>query len=161
MEGDILKHDKGEEDSSTKHMKRVLRYEYSCATTLDERMDLRRAFRNEVRKGNQLVSKEELQSLQDELMLGAAFEWRRNVLQGEKDFLLAEKKKEEELLVRGPVQDALLAEFSRSLTMAESVNLYAEVREANPNAAAKELGSALRAFIQVTGSTCMAQEESA
>jgi hypothetical protein len=79
-------------------------------------------------------------------MLEAAFEWRRNVLQGEKDFLLAERKKEDELLVRGPAQDVLLAEFSRSLTVAEISNLYGEVRDANPNASAKELGRALRAF---------------
>ncbi len=59
---------------------------------------------------------------------------------------LSERKKEDELLVRGPAQDALLAEFDRSLTMAESGNLYAEVKEANPNASAQELGKALRAF---------------
>ncbi len=43
------------------------------------------------------------------------------------------------------MQNTLLAEFSLSQSMAESVNLYAEVREANPDARAKELGTALRA----------------
>ncbi len=38
-----------------------------------------------------------------------------------------------------------LAEFSLSQSMAESANLYAQVREANPDAAAKELAIALRA----------------
>ncbi len=80
----------------------------------------------------------------------AAFEWRRNVIQGEKDSLLsstlAEMIKEDELLVSGPAKDALLKEHALSLTKGESVDIYAEVREANPDASAKELGKALRAF---------------
>ncbi len=48
--------------------------------------------------------------------------------------------------MRGPAQDALLAEHALSLTKGESVDIYAEVREANPNASALELGKALRAF---------------
>jgi hypothetical protein len=131
-------------------MKEVLRYEHSLATTMDERLEMRRKFRNEIRNANPLVSRDELKPLLRDGMLEAALEWRRNVLQSEKDSLLssslAEKKKEDELLMRGPAQDALLAEFARSLTMAESSDLYSEVKEAHPNAPAKELGRALRAF---------------
>jgi hypothetical protein len=47
--------------------------------------------------------------------------------------------------VRGPAQDALLAEFDRSLTRMESSNLYGDVKDANPDATSIELGKALRA----------------
>ena len=66
----------------------------------------------------------------------------------EKDSLLSsaldERIKEDDLLVTGPAWKALLAEFSLSQSMDESASLYAEVREANPNAATKEFGRALR-----------------
>ena len=48
--------------------------------------------------------------------------------------------------MRGSAQNALLEEFSRSLTIEETQDLLAEVRNANPNAAAKEFGTAYRAF---------------
>ncbi len=107
--------------------------------------DLRRKLTDKIRNANPMVSRADLNILRPEAMLVAAMEWRRSVLQGEKDFLLAKRKKEEELLVRGPAQDALLKEFTLSLTEGESIEIYAEVREANPNAGAKELGRALRA----------------
>jgi hypothetical protein len=47
--------------------------------------------------------------------------------------------------VRGPAQDALLAEFDRSLTRMECSNLYGDVKDANPDATSIELGKALRA----------------
>ena len=101
-------------------------------------------------KANPLMSREKLKACLDNAMSMVALEWRRNEPQRKKDLLLssalAERKKEDELLVRGPAQDALLVEFDRSLTMAESGNLYGEVKDANPNASAKELGTALRAF---------------
>ena len=112
---------------------------------MDERMDMRKKHTDEIRNANPLVSRAELKPIRQEAMLVAAIEWRRNVLQGEKNFLLAKRKKEEELLVRGPAQDALLKEYTLSLTEGESIEIYAEVREANPNAGAKELGRALRA----------------
>ncbi len=40
---------------------------------------------------------------------------------------------------------SLRKQFDRSLTRVESSNLFAEVRDANPNGTAKELGRALRA----------------
>ena len=92
-----------------------------------------------------MVSVLELKSLRDEAMLVTAKEWRRAVLQGEKAFLLAKRKKEEELLVRGPAQTALLNEFTLSLDENERAEIYAEVRDANPMAGANELGSLLRA----------------
>jgi hypothetical protein len=168
MEKAIQEHPNGEpeKDEDWAWGKTVLLVEHSRATTLDERVDMRRKFREEVRKVNPLVSREELKSLLDKAMLRTALELRRNEPQRKKHSLLlsalAEKKKEDELLVRGPAQDALLAEFARSLTMAESSDLYAEVKAANPNAPAKELGGALRAFkLQAALVTCMAQEESA
>jgi hypothetical protein len=89
MEVNIQKHAKGEEDSGTEQMKDVLRYEHSQATTVEERLEICR----NIRKDNPLASGDEIKSLFRDAMLGAAIEWRRNVLQGEKDFLLAKKKK--------------------------------------------------------------------
>ncbi len=47
--------------------------------------------------------------------------------------------------MRGPAQDALLKEYALSLTQEESVNTYAVVKRANPEAGAKELAKILRA----------------
>ena len=63
MEEHMQKHAKGEEDAGTEQMKDFLLYEHSLATTLDERMDMRKKFTDEIRNANQLVSREELKSL--------------------------------------------------------------------------------------------------
>jgi hypothetical protein len=124
--------------------------DYSRFTTVEARRDTRRKLCEERTKANPLMSSEELKACLDNAMSIVALEWRRNEPQREKDLILssalAERKKEEELLVRGPAQNALLAEFDLSLTMAESSNQYVEVKDANPNASAKEIGAALRAF---------------
>ncbi len=52
---------------------------------------------------------------------------------------------EKGLRVRGPAQNALLDEFRLSLTQAQSGDLYAKVREENPDANATELAKNLRA----------------
>ena len=139
-----------EEGSDWAWARTALLVDYSRAATLEERLDKRRKFRKEIEKANPGVSKEELKSLLYCARLRSALEWRRNCLQSKKDSLLSssltEQKKEDELLVRGPAQDALLAEFTLSLTQWEQSNLYQEVKEANPKANAIELGSALRAF---------------
>jgi hypothetical protein len=129
----------------------VLLVEYNQATTIDERTAMRRKFRAELQESKQLASSAETKSHIDISMLRAAIDWRRREPQRKKDLLLssalAEMIKEDELLVRGPAQDALLKEHALTLTMEDNnSNLYAEVREANPNAAAKELGRALRAL---------------
>jgi hypothetical protein len=81
-------------------------------------------------------------------LLEEAREAQKKKRQDGKDSLLtsslAEKNKEDELLVRGPAQNAPLVEFDRSLTKEESINLFAEVKDANPDAAPMELGQALR-----------------
>ncbi len=102
------------------------------------------------RQGSQLVSSKELKTLVDVAVIGAALKWRKNVMQSKKDSLLsarlAERVKEDELLVRGPSQDALLEEFSRSLSIKKTEDMLAVVRNANPNAPAKEFGAAYRAY---------------
>ena len=118
--------------------------------TLDERTAWRREIRRETRDANPLLTDEELNPHDQRAMIRAALEWRKNDLQSRKDSLLssslAAKKKEDDLLVRGPSQNALLEEFSRSLTIKETEDILAEVREANPSATAKEFGAAYRAF---------------
>ncbi len=52
---------------------------------------------------------------------------------------------EKELHVRGPAQNALLDEFRLSLTQAQSSDLFAKVREENPEANSTELAKNLRA----------------
>ena len=108
-----------------------------------------RAFRARCREDNPLISNEELKALLKKESMRTMLEWRRGVLQGEKDFLLSsalsERIKDDELLVRGPAQDALLKEHALSRTLEESVHTYAAVKEANPKAGAKELGKILRA----------------
>ncbi len=83
---------------------------------MDERMLLYRAFRAKCRDDNPLISNEELKALVKKENIRIMLEWRRGVLQGEKDFLLSaeldERIKEDELLVRGSAQDALLKEHS-------------------------------------------------
>jgi hypothetical protein len=139
-----------EEGSDWAWARTVLLVQHSRAVTKDKKSDMRRKFREEIGKTNPLASSEELKSLRAQATLRSALEWRRNGRQSKKYSLLssspAEKKIEEELLVRGPAQDAFLAEFNLSLTKQDNSNLYQEVKEANPNAAAKELGSALRAL---------------
>jgi hypothetical protein len=48
--------------------------------------------------------------------------------------------------VRGPSQDALIEEFSNSLSIKETEVMIAVVRNANPNAPPKEFGVAYRAY---------------
>ena len=125
MEGHIAKHAQDEDDSWAA----ALMFEYTLSTSIEERLDLSKAFRDKCRLDNPLISREELKALLEKERLRNMLEWRRGVLQGEKDFLLSsalsERIKDDELLVRGPAQDALLKEYSLSLTLEESVNTYA------------------------------------
>ena len=145
MEEDIAKHADDEDDSWAD----ALKFNHAMYTTVGERTMESRAFRARCREDNPLISSEELKALQKKENIRTMLEWRRGVLQGEKDFLLSavleERIKEEELLMRGPAQDALLKEYALSLTLEERVNNYAVVREANPKAGAEELGKILRA----------------
>ena len=86
-------------------------------------------------------------------MLRAAIDWRRREPQRKKDLLLSsalsERIKEDELLVRGPAQDALLAEHALTLTKEDESNLFAKVMEANPKAAANVKDQERESTIQV------------
>jgi hypothetical protein len=143
IEGDILKHAEDEDDSWAAS----LFFEHAMSTTMEERLRMNREARDKCREDNQLVSKGELKVFLKKARMKSVLEWRRGVIQGEKDFLLSsalsERIKDDELLVRGPAQDALLKEHALSLTLDESVNTYAVVKEANPKAGAKELGKIL------------------
>jgi hypothetical protein len=141
----IAKHAEDEDESWAEG----LRFEHTFSTSLDERILLGRAFRAQCREDNPLISQAELKALSKRESMRSLLEWRRRVLQGEKDFLLSseldKRIMEDELLVRGPTQDALLKDHALSLAEDESLDTYAAIREANPNAGAKELGALLRA----------------
>ena len=151
MEETISKHADDDGDASYGHNSWAasLIYEHTLAVTMEERLKARREFQAKCREDNPLISKDELGSLDKKGRLARVLEWRREVLQGEKNFLLSsslsERAKEAELLVKGPAQSALLKEHALSLTKEESVSFYAEVRKANPMAEAKEIAKILKA----------------
>ena len=137
-----------EENAYWSWAKLALRMQHSQSMTVEERTEMRKRFRDEIREDNQLVSNKELKTLVDVAFIGAALKWRKKVIQSKKDSLLsallAERVKEDELLVRGPSQDVLLEEFSCSLSIKESEDILAVVRNANPNApASKRIWSGL------------------
>ena len=86
MEDDILRYMEGEEDVRTEQVKDCLRYEYSLTYTSVERTALHRKTTERIRGINPMISREDLNILRPEATLYAAMEWRRGVLQGEKDF---------------------------------------------------------------------------
>ena len=145
IEDDVAEHAEDEDDSWAD----ALRFEYTLANDSKERLRANKEFRAKCREDNQLISSEELKALLKKNLMKSMLEWRAGVLQGEKDFLLSaalsERIKEDELLVEGPAQKALLKEYALSRTEEERVNTYAEVREANPKAGAKELAKILKA----------------
>ena len=132
------------------HWHLCLRMEYSRTLTLDERTEMRRHVRIE----HPGASEEEIRAIYAERLMERALTAhslaQAKKLQADKDALLlatlAERAKEDALLVRGPAQDALLKEHALSFGNGESANVYAGFREANPGASPKELGKALRAF---------------
>ncbi len=67
--------------------RRLLLMEHVRNTTVQERTDLRKRFRAEIQKINPLVSRDELNSLLTEAMLGAALEARRERFQRAEDAL--------------------------------------------------------------------------
>jgi hypothetical protein len=119
LEGLIAKHAEDEDDAWAD----ALKFEYTLSTDIDERMIANRAFRSKCREDNPLISNVELKALLKKESIRVMLEWRKGVLQGEKDFLLSaeldERIKEDELLVRGSAQDALLKEHALSLTKDE------------------------------------------
>jgi hypothetical protein len=147
IEGDIAEHAEDEDDSWAEGLK----FEYTFSTTIEERTLTSGPFRAKCREDNPLISREELNALLKRERIKFMIEWRRKVLQGEKVFLLSSaldaRIKEDELLVRGPAQFALLKEHALSLTADERFRLYAEVRKANPEAEAKEIAKILNPFL--------------
>jgi hypothetical protein len=139
-----------EEDADWSWAKLALKVTHNQSMTMDEGTAWRREIRKETRKANPLLTCEELKPHFHGAMIRAAYEWHKNDLQRIKDSLLSSsltaKKKEDDLLVRGPSQSALLEEFSSSLTAKRTEDILAEVRRANPNATAKDFGAAYRAF---------------
>jgi hypothetical protein len=83
--GDIAKHAEDEDDSWAD----ALKFEHTLHTTMEERLIENRAFRARCREDNPLVSYEELKALLKRESMRTVLEWRRAVLQGEKDFLLS------------------------------------------------------------------------
>jgi hypothetical protein len=141
MQETIQKHATGEaaEDSDSEHMKKVLRVEHARVTTIDERMNMRRKFRDEIRKANPLVSNDELKSLLGEAMLGAALEWRRKEVQSAKDSLsllpLGTVKKADALSSCAEPKTNIPLGMMKilSLTSDERIQVYAATRDAYPD----------------------------
>jgi hypothetical protein len=63
----------------------TLRVRHSQSLTVIEGCNLSRKLREEIRKSNQLISREELKTQLEMAMLMNALEWRRNVLQREEN----------------------------------------------------------------------------
>jgi hypothetical protein len=76
-----------EKDAGWSWAMSALLVEHHRATTMDDRTAMRRKIREEIRKANPLVSREELKSYLDKAMVRAALEWRKNDLQSRKDSL--------------------------------------------------------------------------
>ncbi len=119
--------------------------DFQRSLTEDEKFDMH----EEVKKANPGVTTKELVAIKRATMLKAALEARKRKSQDAKDSSLSSPltgmDNEEKLLVRGPAQRALVDEFRLSLTDAQGSNIYAEVREANPDEDSIELAKALRA----------------
>ncbi len=126
--------------------KEALLVTHGLTMTVEEGTAWRREIRKETRKAHPLLSYEELKPYVKRAILRATYEWHKKDLQRIKDSFLAAKKKEDDLLVRGPSQNALLEEFSSSLTAKQTEDILAEVRRGNPDAKGKEFGAAYRAF---------------
>jgi hypothetical protein len=128
------------EDSDSEHMRKVLRVKHSRATTMDERLDMRRKFRDEIRNANPLVARNELKSLLNEAMFGAALEWRRKEVQSVKDSLsllpLGTVKKADALSSCAEPKACIPLGMIKmlSLTSDERVEVYAATKDAYPDA---------------------------
>jgi hypothetical protein len=121
------------------HRRMVIRWEYSRTISLNERTEIRRSVRSE----HPGASESEIKAFYAERLMDKALEAHaKERLSSD----LSERIKEDELLVRGPAQEALLKDHALSLAEGESAAMYAEFREANPDASAKEHVRALRAF---------------
>jgi hypothetical protein len=142
MEEAIQEHATGEaaEDSDSEQMKKVLRVEHSRAITVDERLAMRRKFRDEIRKANPMVSSDELKSLLNEAMLGPAIEWRRKQVQSAKDFLsllpLGTVKKADALSSCAEPKTSIPLGMKKILTLTrdERVDVLVVTKDAYPDA---------------------------
>jgi hypothetical protein len=118
--------------------------EFQRSLTEDEKF----AMHDEARKANPGASSKELVAIKRAAMLKAALEARKRKSQDAKDSSLSSPltgiDNEVEFLVRGPAQRALLDEFRLSLIDVQGANMYAEVREANPDADSIKLAKLLR-----------------
>jgi hypothetical protein len=98
------------------HVENVLLLEYSYSITQEERIDIRK----KVQDTNPGASKGERKIIYRDALLKAALEAQKKKSQDAKDSSLSSPLKgmdnEQEFLVRGPAQRALLDEFRLSLT---------------------------------------------
>ena len=96
MEEAIQKHDNGEaeepdwENADWAWARLTLRVRHSISIPVEERSNLFRKLREEIRSANPLVSREELKSQTDFAMLRKSLEWWKSVRQGKKGFSLEE-----------------------------------------------------------------------
>ncbi len=117
----------------------IIRFEYMRTITVDGRLEIKRVIRAE----HPDATEEEVKAIFAERLMDKALAARAK----ERLFFdLSERIKKDELLVRGPAQDALLAEHALTLTLADKHNIYAEASEVNPTASTKEHEKAFRAL---------------
>ncbi len=115
--------------------------EHASDLTTEERLDMRRKIRSEIRDVNPGVSREELQSILREAMLETALEARKRKSQSAKDYSLsllplgtAKKAASLSSCAEPRLNAPLHWKNSLSLTVEERVIVYAETKAAIPNA---------------------------
>jgi hypothetical protein len=130
--------------SSAKSLKDdYLRMHFSNSLSMEERIERRR----QVREENPGVSEDDFKAIYRTRLLEAR-KAQKSKEQDEKDSLLssslAEKKKEDELLVQRTSSESLPCGIQSLDHKEENSNLFEEVKNSNPDATAEELGKALR-----------------
>ncbi len=123
----------------------TLLLEFFGSLTLEKRRDMRK----KIQESNPGASEEDIKAIFCTALLDAAHQFGRRKSQDEKDSslsspLIGKDKEDGVLSLRGQARKALIEEFNLSHTEREQYELFMAVKDANPEASAKELGKALR-----------------
>jgi hypothetical protein len=111
----------------------ALLLEFFGSLTLEGRRDMRK----KIQESNPRASEEEIKAIFRTALLDAALQFGRRKSQDEKNSsfsspLIGKDKGDDELLLRGPAQKALVEEFNLSHTEREQYDLFLAVKDANP-----------------------------
>ncbi len=164
MEKDIQERAAGEldwEKADWAWARTNLLVQFHSATTIAEKTAMRRKFREEAQKFNQLVSNAELKIQLDVTMLRKALEWRRD-LQREKNSRAGKdessvgitsltpshtgireapevKLTSDQMMIAEFKRDLIRVEYSNSLLREERYEMKAQVRNEHPGASEEEI----------------------